>query len=272
MSFTPAVLELQEATWNYYAQHGRHDLPWRQSNDGIFNPYHILVSEIMLQQTQVTRVIEKYQEFLTLFPDIQALASAEQGSVLAAWAGLGYNRRAKFLWQAAQTVVAQHKGVFPETLSELVALPGVGKNTAGAILAYAFNQPTVFIETNVRTVFIYHCFPGEGLVTDAMLLPLITEALDPEQPRDWYYALMDYGSYLKKSVGNVSRQSKTYNKQSTFHGSRRQIRGQVIATLVEAPRTASELAALIVDDRLPSVLDDLVTEGLIRRHDDRFML
>lgn len=272
MSSRLSVDDLKELTWQYYAEHGRHDLPWRQADHGVFDPYRVLVSEIMLQQTQVSRVIEKYREFLVAFPDVQALASAELARVLTAWSGLGYNRRAKFLWQAAQKIVHEHQGIFPNTQEALIGLPGVGKNTAGAIMAYAYNQPVIYIETNIRTVFIYHCFSHEQEVGDALLLPLITEALDHEHPRDWYYALMDYGSYLKKTVGNASRQSKSYTKQSAFHGSRRQIRGQIITQLTIGPRTGAELATVIGDDRLPSVLDDLVVEGLIRQSDQTYQL
>lgn len=272
MTDTPEVQELIEATWQHYATAARHDLPWRIPSDTGFDAYKIMVSEIMLQQTQVSRVIEKYQQFLTLFPDVQALAAADLGAVLSVWSGLGYNRRAKFLWQAATMVVHEYNGVFPITESELVRLPGIGKNTAGAIVAYAYNQPTVFIETNIRTVFIHHCFPDDETVSDAQLVPLIEAAVDHDSPREWYWALMDYGSYLKKTVGNLSRYSKTYTKQSSFHGSRRQVRGQVIAALLAEPLTLTMLRGQIDDERLPAVLADLSSEGLIRLDGEHYRL
>ena len=229
MTSAAAITEFQALVWDYFQQSGRHDLPWRlAAADGQFDPYTIMVSELMLQQTQVQRVIPKYAEFLQKFPTLQDLAAAELGAVLTAWSGLGYNRRAKFLWQSAQRVVDEYNGVFPQTTAELVNLPGIGKNTAGAIQAYAFNHPVVFIETNIRSVYIHHFFADKTDVSDTDILQLVAATVDSEHPREWYWALMDYGSHLKKSVGNTSKQSKTYMKQSAFHGSKRQIRGQVI--------------------------------------------
>jgi A/G-specific adenine glycosylase len=219
-----------------------------------------MVSEIMLQQTQAARVIPKYQEFLTLFPTVQSLAAASLADVLKAWSGLGYNRRAKFLWQA----VGQIKNTFPDTLDDLVALPGVGVNTAGAILAYSFNQPVVFIETNIRSVYIHHFFEDRRDVHDTEILPIVKVTLDKEHPREWYWALMDYGVYIKNTVGNTSRNSKHYTKQSTFAGSRRQIRGQIIKLLSERPVSDEEIRNIISDTRLDEVLNDLTKEQLIR--------
>jgi A/G-specific adenine glycosylase len=216
----------QELVWNYYHDFGRHDLAWRQPEpDGSFDPYKIMVSELMLQQTQVQRVITKYKEFLALFPDVASLAQAQLGDVLRVWMGLGYNRRAKFLHQSATMVMADFGSVFPTDTAQLVKLPGVGINTAGAIASYAYNQPVVFVETNIRTVIIHHFFNDHTGIADKDILKLVEQTLDHEHPREWYWALMDYGSYLKQTVGNVSRQSKTYAKQSTFAGSKRQIRG-----------------------------------------------
>lgn len=262
------VTAFQQTVWEYYNQHARHSLPWRQPQaDGVFDPYKIMVSELMLQQTQVTRVISKYQEFLETFPTVNALASAEIGEVLRSWQGLGYNRRAKFLWQAAGIVQAEYNGVFPNTLEELVKLPGVGINTAGAIMAYAYNKPVVFLETNIRTIFIHHFFADVHTVSDKDLLPVVTAALpkDDSLTRDWYWALMDYGTYLKSSVGNLNKLSKTYTKQSAFHGSRRQVRGKVLRMLSEQSKTYDQLQEGIGDDRLESVLHDLMQEGLVRQ-------
>ena len=251
-----------EMLWDFYAHSKRADLPWRQPDDaGHFDPYKIMVSELMLQQTQVSRVVPKYEQFLQLFPTDQALGEADLGDVLRAWQGLGYNRRAKFLWQAAQVIRAN--GVFPTTLSELVKLPGIGQNTAGAILAYAYNEPTLFVETNVRSVYIHHFFAHQDAITDKQIMEVLAVTLDHENPREFYWALMDYGSHLKTVTGNAARASKHYAKQSTFKGSRRQIRGQVLRTLGAATTTLLELQQTISDDRLPSVLADLQSEGLI---------
>lgn len=260
--------EFQETVWEYYRKHGR-DLPWRRAEpDGSFDPYKIMVSEIMLQQTQAARVIPKYQEFLTLFPTVQSLAKAPLSDVLKTWSGLGYNRRAKFLWQASQAIKAE----FPHTLEGLVALSGIGANTAGAILAYAYNQPVVFIETNIRSVFIHHFFADKTDVHDKELLPLVEAALDYEHVREWYWALMDYGVYLKATIGNTSRNSKHYAKQSTFHGSKRQIRGQVIKMLTREPLSYETLSEHVMDPRLDGVLADLMKEQLIRANDQLYRL
>lgn len=254
--------EFWETLWSFYTRQGR-NLSWRQPEpDGSFDPYKIMVSELMLQQTQVARVIPKYQAFLERFPDAPVLARAELGDVLRTWQGLGYNRRAKFLWQAAQ-VIAQ-LGIFPNTQDKLVKLPGIGPNTAGAILAYAYNQPAVFIETNVRSVYIHHFFQDKVDVSDKEILALLTQTLDREHPREFYWVLMDYGSHLKAMSGNPNRASKHYTKQSVFKGSRRQIRGSVIRALSGGTQTMAELTAIITDERLESILNDLVAEGLVQ--------
>jgi A/G-specific adenine glycosylase len=251
-----------ETLWEFYAGHGRHDLPWRVTGvGGSLEAYNIMVSELMLQQTQVSRVIPKYHAFLGQFPTVQVLASAELGEVLRSWQGLGYNRRAKFLWQAAKMV--DNLKHFPDTSVELVRLPGVGVNTAGAILAYAYNFPALFVETNVRTVYIYHFLQGRDDVHDSEITSLLAQTLDREQPREFYWALMDYGSYLKTVHGNPNRASKHYVKQSKFHGSRRQLRGQVIRLLGATRMSSAELQAVIPDERLTGVLEELLAEGLI---------
>ncbi len=259
--------------WEYYKRHGRHSLPWRQVDaDGDIDPYKVMVSELMLQQTQVNRVIPKFEEFILRFPSFEALAKAPIGEVLVAWSGLGYNRRAKFLWQAAGQVMHTFEGQLPMSQQALVTLPGIGRNTAGAILAYAFNKPSVFIETNIRTVFIHHFFSDAQVVADNELLAIIEDTLPKEAAREWYWALMDYGTHLKQTVGNLSRASAGYTKQSPFAGSRRQVRGKVLRTLIEKPYSFSELTACIADDRLESVLIDLQSEGFIEHIPPNYQL
>lgn len=272
--------EFIETVWAHYDQAGRHDLPWRLAEaNGAHNPYKIWLSEIMLQQTQVPRVRPKFAAFLNQFPDVATLAQAPLSDVLVAWSGLGYNRRAKFLWQAAQNIQSNFDGHFPQTKEELVSLPGIGANTAGAILAYAYNQPVIFIETNIRSVFIYHFFADEEQVSDKQLEPLLQEAMDlvatdkGRSPRLWYWALMDYGTHLKQQAGNAARRSKHYTKQSTFEGSRRQLRGKVLKLLGE--QGIQEFSALqdsIPDDRLQSVLNDLAAEGFVQSDSNRYQL
>lgn len=255
--------KFHETIWDYYRDQGRHDLLWRQPDaEGRFDPYKILVSEMMLQQTQVSRVLPKYVQFLRKYPAVHDLSRATLADVLAEWQGLGYNRRAKFLWQAAQLIDGMQ--AFPETSEELVKLPGIGLNTAAAVLVYSFNQPLTFIETNIRTVFIHHYYQDDVDVADKDILALVSQTIDKEHPREWYWALMDYGSYLKATVGNISRLSKSYTKQSSFVGSNRQIRGMVIRTLIGSKQTKSELEAIVQDERLATVLVQLQTEDLIR--------
>jgi len=258
---------------DYYEAYGRHDMPWRiPEPDDSFDPYKIMVSELMLQQTQVARVTPKFLAFIDQFPTVQQLAAASLGEVLTVWSGLGYNRRAKFLHQAAQTVVGDFQGIFPATVEDLIQLPGVGKNTAGAIMAYAFNRPVVFIETNIRTVYIHHFFHDQLDIPDAAITELVQQTIDRENPRLFYWALMDYGAYLKQIVGNLNKLSKSYATQSTFEGSARQIRGKVIKLLAAHPCSATHLQAQISDDRLPLILTELLHEGLITRTAEGYQL
>ncbi len=259
-----------ETLWDFYARHGR-DLPWRIAEpDGSFDPYKIMVSELMLQQTQVARVVPKYYEFLQHFPTVQALDRADLGDVLRTWQGLGYNRRAKFLHEAAKAV--RRLGYFPDTLSGLVNLPGIGPNTAGAMLAYAYNQPAIFIETNIRTVYIHHFFADKTAIADKAIRELLEQTLDAEQPREFYWAIMDYGSYLKATVGNPNKASRHYTRQSKFSGSRRQVRGQIIRVLGTGDHTLQQLHSVVADSRLESVLQDLVAEGMIRMNGSAYRL
>ena len=227
------IAEFQRSVLDFHERDGR-DFPWRHT----VNPYEILVSEIMLQQTQTERVLPKYLAWLERFPDVQTLAAAPLADVLALWSGLGYNRRARFLQQACRLISERiaKGGTFPNTADELDALPGIGPYTARAVCTFAFNKPEVFIETNIRSVYIFFFFPHENTkgVADKDLLPLIEKTLYRENPRLWYYALMDYGAALKKKVENPSRKSRHYTKQSRFEGSLRQARGAIIRQLVNS--------------------------------------
>lgn len=221
----------------WYAAHGRHGLPWRTDYD----PYHILVSELMLQQTQVVRVIPKYHAFLAQYPTVHELAAASLGDVLRLWQGLGYNRRAKFLLHCAQSVVREHSGIFPSSYEVLLTLPGIGPYTAGAICAFAYNQPVTLIETNVRQVYIHHFFADSAEVTDQQIMEQLQHTCPPLNTRTWYAALMDYGSHLKAIYGNNTRRVKGYTKQSTFKGSNREVRGAILRALVTRALTKKQL-------------------------------
>ncbi len=251
----------------YYAQQGRRTLPWRRTK----NAYRILVSEVMLQQTQVDRVIPKYNEFLKKFPSVRALADAPFKEVVGAWQGLGYNRRALFLHKASTYFLLEHNGVIPQSRDELECAPGIGPYTAGAVRAFAFNAPEVFIETNIRTAFIHFFFATEESVSDAQLMPLIAYCVaHVPNPREWYWALMDYGSYLKKTGVNPSRKSAHYVVQKKFKGSVRELRGKILKVLLHAsePLTVRklEVRAHISDDRIEAVLTALCAEGLLTKH------
>ncbi len=251
--------EFQEIIWQKADELYR-EMPWRQNT----NPYFVLVSELMLQQTQVDRVIPKFELFINRFPSVNELADASLAEVLQLWSGLGYNRRAKFLHEAAKMIVKDFHGKFPELEKDLLLLPGVGKNTAGALLAYAFNRPSVFIETNVRTVYFYHFFEGSLEVSDKELQELVERTIDREHPREWYWALMDYGSHLKRSGAGQLSKSKHYKKQAPLKGSVREIRGLIVKELASRDLTDFELRAVIVqDDRYEKALAGLIADGLV---------
>jgi A/G-specific adenine glycosylase len=258
-----ALKKFRVIIYGYYRKHKR-DFPWRHTDD----PYHILVSEVMLQQTQTGRVAEKYVEFINAFPTVEALAAASMQAVMAVWQGMGYNRRVRYLRELAALVVTSHGGLIPETPEELALLPGIGKATAASICAFAFNRPVVFIETNIRAVFIHFFFHSGQNVSDRDILPLAEEALDRKEPRHWYSALMDYGAMIKKRNPNPSRKSVHHQKQKPFEGSRRQLRGLVLRTLLDHPGITVKRLSLITGkpvDIVASVIDDLAVEGLVRR-------
>ncbi len=258
------IAVFKKIVWDFYKKH-RRDLPWRQDT----SPYSIVVSEIMLQQTQVKRVIAKYQSFLKKFPNWKSLAQATTYEVLGEWKGLGYNRRGLALHTIAKIILETYKGKLPETMEELEQLPHIGPNTARAILAYTYNVPVSFIETNIRTVFIHSFFKDRKDIHDKELLPLIEQALDKKNPREWHWALMDYGSHLKQSLGNFSRQSKHYQKQSRFKGSNREFRSKILSLIHEKHRTESELEKIFHEQHDSEVLmknlENLSKEGFLKK-------
>jgi len=259
---TPETISLfRDLILSYFRAHGR-DLPWRHTTD----PYRILVSEIMLQQTQVERVAVKYREFLDRFPDLESLARAPKSEVLLAWQGMGYNRRAIALQETARRVVDEYGGDLPADVETLATFPGIGKATAAAICAYAFNMPVVYIETNIRRIFIHFFFQDREGVRDDEILPLVERALYRENPREWYSALMDYGTVLKKRTANPNRRSASYSRQSRFEGSDRQIRGRILAlVLEEGTVTEKEVILRLCEEpgRVKRILGDLAREGFV---------
>ncbi len=255
----------------------RPNLPWRYIDDA----YGVLVSEVMLQQTQVKRVLSFWPRFMELFPTLAALACAPTSEVLFAWQGLGYNRRALALKRAAEECVAAGLDDLPDTYEGLLALPGVGPATAAGVQAFARNRRGVYLETNVRTVFLHLLFPEEAKVSDKRLVPLVAMTCPEEDVRDWYYALLDFGAYLKRQVTNPSRRSATYTRQSAFLGSRRQKRAELVRIVLDTPGTSVVAAHRVLNDLeagqgrpevqpalFESILADLVSEGFFKREGD----
>ena len=252
-------MAFQELVWEKGRQLYR-DMPWRQTDD----PYLIMVSELMLQQTQVDRVIPKYDAFIKLYPTVFELAIAPLSDVLTLWNGLGYNRRAKFLHDSAVKIVSDFDGKVPDSFDQLKTLPGIGPNTAAAICVYAFNQPVGFIETNIRTVYFQHFFEDSHKVTDEQLRQVVGQTIDSEHPREFCWALMDYGNFLKKQGASQLDKSAHYKKQPPLKGSVREVRGQIIRTLSKASMTKQQLAEdIIADDRFEGALASLIKEGMI---------
>lgn len=251
--------EFQELLWEKGRELYR-AMPWRDDT----RPYYVLVSELMLQQTQVDRVIPKFTAFIARFPDEKALAVAPLADVLTLWSGLGYNRRAKFLHESAKRIVADFNGTFPQNKSDILSLPGVGPGTAGAIMTYAFNHPIVFIETNVRTVYFHHFFDYGDKISDAQLLPIIERTLDIDHPREFYWAVMDYGTWLKKKGAGRITQSKHYKKQAPLKGSVREVRGLIVKRLATGDIPTIDLQNEYKDDaRFEVALVGLLADGLV---------
>lgn len=275
------------------------DLPWRRTYD----PYAIWISEVMLQQTQVSRVDGRWQRWLEHFPTVDALAAAAPSDVLEEWQGLGYNRRALSVHRAAQAI-SEAGGVFPQDQKELVKLPGIGPATAAGIRAFAFNLHGVYLETNVRTVFLHELYPQAEGVPDSELIPLVeltcpasvstTAGIDTVNattteltPRSWYYALLDYGAYLKKTIPNPSRRSKSHVKQSRFEGSHRQKRAELLRVLLaykdeggaEFETLHQELCQIEVhagreslDEQVTlGLLEELAKEGFCQKNDEYWL-
>jgi A/G-specific adenine glycosylase len=253
------IRTFRERILAYYQEYGR-EFPWRDTRD----PWAILVSEVMLQQTQTDRVTPKYIAWMASYPTPEALSRAPLAEVLGLWSGLGYNRRALALVRAATRIAAA--GEFPDDEDSLLELPGVGPYTARAVLAFAYEKPVILIETNIRSVFL-HCFlADEEGVSDARIAKLVEATLVREDPRRWYYALMDYGVMLKRSVGNPNLRSAHYARQSPFADSNRRIRGALLKELGQRGRADADelsLALPVARERVERALGELKAEGFV---------
>lgn len=263
--------DFQTFVLDWYEKCGRQGLPWRDTQD----PYAILVSELMLQQTQVVRVVPKFEAFLRQYPTVHQLAEASVGDVLRLWQGLGYNRRAKFLHQCAQVIVSDYSGSFPVTELELQNLPGIGPYTASAVCAFAYNQPVVLVETNVRQVMIHHFFSSNDVVTDAEILHVVERTVPSSNARNWYAALMDYGTHLKAVNGNNTRKVKGHVSQSKFKGSNREVRAAIIRVLVQQSMSKKQLKQALemyAEDKIEPQLKELLLEDMVLKKAGRYML
>jgi A/G-specific adenine glycosylase len=261
------IPQFRKLIWKHYRANGRHEMPWRKTRD----PYRILVSEIMLQQTQVARVMSFYKIFVKQFPNFRALARASTSDVLRAWQGLGYNRRALSLQKLAQIVTKGHNGKLPRDRTMLENLPGIGKGTSGSLMAFAFDEPVIFIETNIRRVFIHHFFPHRRKVVDAEIEHLLLRTIDKKRSREWYWALMDYGAMLRGKSGhsaikNPNLRSKHYVRQSRFAGSDRELRGKLLKLFLEKRKLTPASAAKLFREpvaRVRKIAGALSREGFL---------
>jgi A/G-specific adenine glycosylase len=267
------INDFQEKILSWYAENQR-DLPWRKTRD----PYAILISEIMSQQTQISRVIPKYVAWIEAFPSVFDLAKATTVDVLTHWSGLGYNRRALYLQKAAQRIVADFNGIFPDDEKILQTLPGIGEYTASAIACFAFDKQIVVIDTNVRKVIITQFLIDSEEVggrNEMKLIRHIAEQLLPHgRAYAWNQALMDYaGSVLKKEKISIPKQSK-------FKDSDRYYRGQIIKLLLEKQQiTNAELhdhfnkkEQIVNQERLRNLIVGLEKDNLIKKNKEKIAL
>lgn len=260
----------RRTVYRYYRAHQR-VMPWRDNT----SPYYVFVSEVMLQQTQLERVIKKFPLFIERFSSFSDLAGGSLADIFSAWQGLGYNRRAKWLRDAARIIMETFHGSLPEDPEQIATLPGIGKNTAAAIAAYAFNHPIAYIETNIRSVFIHHFFNDSSDINDAQILPLVERACDKKNPREWYWALMDYGTHLKEIHKNPSRKSAHYRVQTPFKNSDRRIRGIIIRVIGEKGIILKKNLYHETGedpDRVDRITDSLIREGLVREERGKYRI
>ncbi len=269
---TSEVIELfQKMIYDYYKNHKR-KFPFREN----ITPYNVLVSEIMLQQTQTGRVSEKYLQFTEKFPNFSSLSTASIEEVLKEWKGLGYNRRAIALQKIADIIIKDFDGKVPDSIDILKTFPQIGHNTASSIITFAFNKPTAFIETNIRRVYIYFYFPNKSKIDDKEILPIVKNTIDNYNPREWYYALMDYGVMLKRTHPELNKKSTHYRKQAPFKGSTREIRGKILELLIKQGTMEIKNIQRIFDikeeKRIKNTIIQLEKEGFIEIIDDKVNL
>ncbi len=261
----------QEEILTWYNEHQR-DLPWRHTRD----PYRILISEVMSQQTQISRVVTKYTEWLVRFPTVVVLADAPVSEVLKYWSGLGYNRRALNLKKTAEKIVNEYDGTFPDNERELLKLPGIGPYTARAILCFAFNKQVAVVDTNVRKVILTQIIDRSNVLrlsdssektslSERDMEEIAQKLLPHGKAYEWNQALMDYSSaVLKKEKMQIPKQSK-------FIGSHRYYRSKVLRVLLDKKKVnVDKIGELIKkeytiaeEEWLSKLLNELAKEGFI---------
>jgi A/G-specific adenine glycosylase len=258
------VRRFQRLIWQFFSAHGR-SFAWRRSRD----PYQILVSEIMLQQTQTVRVAERFDEFLQLFPTVQDLAKASQASVIRAWQGLGYYRRAKNLHLAAKAICLKHRGKVPRDPQALVALPGIGAYTAAAVAVFAFRTAVPMVETNIRAVYLFTFCRGRTHVGDREIATLVERTCDARRCREWFYALMDLGVELKRYRPGINHRSKHHVTQTPFKGSDREVAAQVLRVIISRTRAIQDdqlYREVSADsEQVKRAIERLLKDSLIQR-------
>jgi A/G-specific adenine glycosylase len=255
----------------FYEGHGRQFI-WRETSD----PYRILLSEVMLQQTQTSRVIPKYELFLSLWPTLKDLAGVALDELLYHWKGLGYNRRALNLRRSA-IASREWDWNLPTKQTELLSLPGVGKATAAAIGAFSYRERTIYLETNIRRVLLHCFYPDQEGVKDKELELLLGRLVQlVEDPKAWYYALMDFGVLLKHLLPNANTRSAHYTKQAKFENSNRQIRGQLIHLLSDTgakeQQQVTTLLSHFEEERVLYCLGQLEKEGFVEETEGTYRI
>lgn len=245
-------------------EENQRDLPWRNTRD----PYRVLVSEVMLQQTQVSRVLPKYTEFIEHFPSVAALGAASTGEVLRAWKGLGYNRRAMYLRQTAEAIQLEYRGIFPERISDLERLPGIGRYTARAIACFAFEAHVAIVETNVRRAIDWFVDPAlKTALPQAALEHLAMRLLPPNVAWQWNQAMIDFGALY---VPTRPRNSDRPRPAQRFEDTDRFWRGRIVDVLRVAEGALPFEAMLEQlpyrpdERRVRKLLTALSDEGLVR--------
>ncbi len=262
----PAITAFRDTILDFRTRYGRL-FPWQQTRD----PWAILLSEVMLQQTTTSRVEEKYRLFLEKWPTPRDLSRSTLDELLAAWSGLGYNRRALALYRTA-CATEQWNWTLPSDKETLLSLPGIGPSTAAAIRCFSYGIADVYLETNVRRVLLHCFFPSEEGVKDNRLIPILQEMVSHiDDIRQWYYALMDYGVLLSRLVPNPNRRSASYTRQAAFKGSDRELRGRIIFLAThQGPQSLDALAAVLEEfemERIIRAVDALQKEGFLEKRD-----